>query len=138
MKPKRIAATLALGGFLAAALLTPTPSLAQTKNDPLTGKKPSDSSVLDYVDSGYTFAASIGGLVAVIMLIYAGYRYITSYGNPENISEAKDIVEKTLIGLALLVLAAVILNSINPATTQTCTPGTPGCGEVDFSKPKGK
>ncbi len=80
------------------------------------------------------------------MLIYAGYRYMTSYGDPEKISDAKDIVEKALIGLALLILAALLLNTINPRTAQSpCKPvyNNKGenvnteCGDIDFSKPDG-
>jgi hypothetical protein len=114
--------------------------------DPITGRTVKDSSVLDYVNSGYQFLAVIGGLMAILMLIYAGYRYMTSYGDPEKISDAKDIVEKALIGLALLILAAVILNTINPRTaSDPCKPHynnkgentNTQCGDIDFSKPNG-
>lgn len=106
--------------------------------DPVTCKSPKDVSVLEYVESGYQFFAIAGGLVAVLMLMWAGYRYMSSYGDPEKIADAKDIVEKTFIGLALLVLAALILNTVNPRTSQdTCEGQGPECGNVDFSKPEG-
>lgn len=105
--------------------------------DPVSGKDPKKTSVVEYVNDAYVYLAGIGGLLAIIMLIYAGYSYMTSYGDPEKLSNAKDIIEKALIGLALLILAAVILNTINPRTTDPCTPGQSGCGKVDFTKPRG-
>ncbi len=116
---------------------------ANANNAPITGKPAQQSSVIDYVNSAYQFMAIVGGLLAILMLIYAGYRYMTSYGDPEKISDAKDVVEKALIGLSLLILAALILNTINPRTSQEpCVRDASGnfpagCGTIDFSKPKG-
>lgn len=127
---------------LLAATLTPlvatTPLAVAQNKDPVTQQEVKKTSVVDYINDAYRWAAIFGGLLAVLMLIYAGYRYMTSYGDPEAISDAKDIVEKSLIGLALLILAAVILQTINPKTVDPCKPGEPGCGEIDFTKPKGK
>lgn len=106
--------------------------------DPITGEQVKNTSVLQYVNAIYVWLAFLGGLIAVISLMYAGYSYMASYGDPEKIANAKDIVEKTLIGLSLLILAALILNTINPRTIENpCTPGEPGCGDIDFSKPGG-
>ena len=128
---------LTAAALMLPALAQPVPAYAANK-DPITGKAVQDSSVLDYVNSAYQFMAVIGGLLAILMLIYAGYRYMTSYGDPEKISDAKDVVEKALIGLALLILAALILNTINPRTAENpCNPGEPGCGDIDFSEPEG-
>ncbi|MSU76396.1 hypothetical protein EXS54_02930 [Patescibacteria group bacterium] len=106
--------------------------------DPITGQQVKKTSVVEYVNDAYNFLAIVGGLVAVLMLIYAGYRYMTSYGDPEKIADAKDIVEKSLIGLGLLILAALILNTINPRTAENpCRPGETGCGDIDFSRSGG-
>lgn len=114
--------------------------------DPISGKAVKDTSVIGYVNTGYQFIAIIGGLLAILMLIYAGYRYMTSYGDPEKISDAKDIIEKALIGLSLLILAALLLNTINPRTAEDpCKPtyNSKGentnaeCGDIDFTKPDG-
>ena len=106
--------------------------------DPITGDKVKETSVIQYINAAYVWLAFIGGLLAVISLIYAGYSYMGSYGDPEKIANAKDIVEKTLIGLSLLILAALILNSINPRTvSEPCRKDAPGCGDIDFTKPGG-
>ncbi len=105
--------------------------------DPVSGQEVENTSVVQYINAAYTWFAFIGGLLAIIMLIYAGYTYMGSYGDPDKISNAKDIVEKTLIGLALLILAALILSTINPRTTDPCRPGERGCGDIDFTRPGG-
>jgi hypothetical protein len=106
--------------------------------DPVTGEQVKNTSVIEYINAIYIWIAFIGGLIAVISLMYAGYSYMASYGDPEKIANAKDIVEKSLIGLSLLILAALILNTINPRTVENpCTPGEVGCGDIDFSKPGG-
>ncbi len=101
--------------------------------DPVTGKKVRDSSVVDYVDAIYTWSAIFGGLLAVIMVIFSGYRYMTSYGDPEKLADAKNVLEQALIGLGLLILAALILNTINPDTTKCEN----NCGDINFTKPGG-
>lgn len=117
-----------------------TPAFAQTNIDPVTQQAVKESSVVDYINDAYTWASIFGGILAVMMIIYAGFRYMTSYGDPEAISDAKDIVEKSLMGLALLILAAVILNTINPKTAgEPCTgQGGEHCGKIDFTDPKGR
>lgn len=105
--------------------------------DPVTGNAPDCSSVVQWIDSAYGWLAVLGGLLAVLMLIYAGYSYMASNGDPEKMSNAKDVVEKVLIGLALLILATIILNAVNGRTTKSCHPGKEGCGAIDFSKPDG-
>jgi hypothetical protein len=55
--------------------------------------------------------ASLATVVAVLLIVYAGYMYITSRGNPERMENAKGLLKKTAIGL-VIVLAAVVLTSI--------------------------
>lgn len=107
----------------------------QLKNekDPVSGQELKDTSLVNWVNDAYVWAASIGGLLAVMMLIFAGYRYITSYGDPEAISNAKDVVLKALIGLTLLILAALLLETINPKTVNPNAPGK--SGEIDLTQP---
>lgn len=49
--------------------------------------------------------AMVTGIVAVIMIIYAGIRYITSSGNPERTKKAKDMIINAVVGLAVVALA---------------------------------
>ena len=63
----------------------------------------------DYINTLYAFSMKIGIGLATLMIIYAGYRYITSQGNPSAINEAKDIIIGSLTGLAMLFLVYFIL-----------------------------
>lgn len=54
----------------------------------------------------------IGGLVAVGFIIYGGFRYITSQGEPENTRAAQGTVVNALIGLGITIIAASIVSFI--------------------------
>jgi len=66
-----------------------------------------------YLIGLYNFLLSIVGIVAVIMLIIGGMRYITAVGNPTAISDAKDIINSAITGLILALLSWVFISAIN-------------------------
>ncbi len=49
-----------------------------------------------------------GGIVAVIVIVYAGSKYILSQGQPEKMKQASQIIAYAIIGLVVVVLAAAI------------------------------
>jgi hypothetical protein len=54
------------------------------------------------------------GGVAVFVLVFAGIRYITSFGNQERMDAAKKTITYALIGLLAVILAyALVTNIIN-------------------------
>ncbi|MBI2592189.1 hypothetical protein HYW36_01810 [Candidatus Saccharibacteria bacterium] len=60
----------------------------------------------------------IVGVVAVIMIIVGGFRYITSGGKEEGVKNAKNTILYGLIGLIIVALAQVIVRFVlNKATT---------------------
>lgn len=67
-----------------------------------------------YLVGLYNFLLSVVGIVAVLMLIIGGMRYITAAGNQAAISDAKDIITNALAGLLLAILSWVIVAEINP------------------------
>ncbi len=68
----------------------------------------------DYV--AYIFYAMIGlsGLAAFGVIVYAGFQYFTSVGDPTKIKDAKDKIKRALLGLAILFFSVLGLNLINP------------------------
>lgn len=54
----------------------------------------------------------IVGVIAVIMIIYGGFRYITSGGNDSSVSAAKNTILYALIGLIIVALAQVIVKFV--------------------------
>lgn len=55
---------------------------------------------------------SVIGIVAVVVVVMAGQRYIVSNGDPGKTKQAKDMLMWGLIGLAITVLSAVIVNFV--------------------------
>ena len=54
----------------------------------------------------------IAALVAVAFIIYGGFSYTTSQGDPDSTSKAKKTLVNALIGLAVAVTAAVTVSFI--------------------------
>lgn len=54
----------------------------------------------------------IVGLLAVIMLIYGGIRYITSHGDKAQVTAAKDTIMYAVIGLVIAIIAYAVVNWI--------------------------
>lgn len=54
--------------------------------------------------------SAIIGVIAVIMLVYGGFRYITSGGATEKVGEAKKTLIWAIVGLIVVALAQVIVN----------------------------
>ncbi len=67
-----------------------------------------------YINAVYKYALGLGVLIAVIMLMYAGFRWMSSFGNTKAIEEAKTMVGNSVFGLVLLFAAFTILYYINP------------------------
>ncbi len=76
-----------------------------------------------YLVGLYNFLLSVVGIVAVMMLIIGGMRYITAAGNQAAISDAKDIITSALFGLLLAILSWVIVAEINPDVLYIKKPG---------------
>ncbi|HVV25551.1 MAG TPA: TrbC/VirB2 family protein [Candidatus Saccharimonadales bacterium] len=56
-------------------------------------------------------SAIIGG-AAIIMIIYAGFRYITSGGSTERIGGAKNTLIYAIIGLVIVALAQILVHFV--------------------------
>jgi len=54
----------------------------------------------------------IVGAVSIIMIIYGGFKYITSGGNDSSVSGAKNTIVYALIGLVIVALAQVIVRFV--------------------------
>lgn len=62
----------------------------------------------------YYFIVTISGFAAFAMLVFAGVQWMSSAGNPTAISDAKDRMQKALLGLLLILMSYAILNVLNP------------------------
>lgn len=74
-----------------------------------TGATSGDSTVLTNVlNAVYLWS----GIVAVIVIIIAGYLYVTSNGDPNSAARAKNAILGAVIGLVIIILAFAITNTV--------------------------
>ena len=67
--------------------------------------------LLSYV---FKYAVIFVGIAVFIMILWAGFLWLTSAANPGNIARAKSMIQNAIIGATLLLSAYVILYTINP------------------------
>ncbi|MBD3310882.1 MAG: hypothetical protein GF349_00060 [Candidatus Magasanikbacteria bacterium] len=80
------------------------------------------------------------GIIAVLIVLYGGFVFMTSGGNEEKISTAKKILINGAIGLAIILssfaITQFVLNRLSDATGFTTTPGgetvDPRCSDPNF------
>jgi hypothetical protein len=61
--------------------------------------------------------SSIVGVVAVVMIIVAGFKYVTSSGDSANVQGAKNTLLFAIVGLVVVALAQVIVRFVLDRTT---------------------
>lgn len=59
------------------------------------------------------------GVVSVIMIIFGGFRYITSGGNDSSVASAKNTIIYAIIGLVIVALAQFIVRFVLSKVTGT-------------------
>ena len=52
------------------------------------------------------------GLIAVVMIIYGGFLYVTAGGNNEKIESAKKIIMYAVVGIIVILLSFAIVNTV--------------------------
>ncbi len=67
----------------------------------------------NYIVAVYRYGGIFAGIVAMFMLVYAGWEWLLAGGNSSKISQAKNKISGTLIGLALLFGGYLLLSLIS-------------------------
>ena len=67
-----------------------------------------------YVRTIYRYGASIAGIIAVVVIVVSGVQISASMGETDSINNAKKRITKSILGIIVLFLSAVILYTINP------------------------
>ena len=93
-----------------------------------TGGNCDGSGVTNIIGTVVKILGIIVGAAAIIMILVSGFRYITSAGDSNRISSAKNTLIYALIGLAVAVLAQVLVNFViqqsnSAGQAQTCPQG---------------
>jgi len=107
MAPRSL--TRAVSGVTAAVLAAPIAFAQGTAPSNIDVPKNSfRSAVVSILNYVLTFV----GLIAVAMLIYGGFLYLTSAGNEEQTKKAKTTILYAIIGIVVIALSYVIVNTL--------------------------
>jgi len=60
----------------------------------------------------FEILARVAGMVAVVFVIYGGFTYMTSQGQPDKVNAGKTTILNSLIGMVIAVLAVAIVNLV--------------------------
>ncbi len=74
--------------------------------------------IAQWVSWFYSYAIAISGTIAIIIIMVAGFLWITSAGDPSKINQAKDLIKSAVLGLTLIFVAYILLYYINPSLTK--------------------
>ncbi|MBX4188669.1 pilin [Candidatus Saccharibacteria bacterium] len=82
-----------------------------------TGCTEQDSGLQGTVKTVINVLSVVVGIAAVVMIIIAGFRYITSGGKQESVTGAKNTILYAVVGLVIVALAQVIVRFVLTRTT---------------------
>ncbi len=66
-----------------------------------------------YISGIYRLSVGLGAILAAIMIVYGGFRYMLAAALPQ-VQESKSIIQDAVIGLVVLLSSFLILKTINP------------------------
>lgn len=87
--------------------------LSDTAQSPFLQQAYTTGDLTSFVNNLFRMALSLGAILAVVRIAWAGYQYMTSdaFGSK---SHAKEVLGDTVLGLLLLLSIWLILYQINP------------------------
>ncbi|PIR03308.1 MAG: hypothetical protein COV60_00930 [Candidatus Magasanikbacteria bacterium CG11_big_fil_rev_8_21_14_0_20_43_7] len=88
---------------------------AQTETKISFGGKKEFLHIGDFIQTIYRYGIVAAGILSVVMIMAAGFIWITSGGNAERIGSAQKKIAGSVIGLVLITLSYTLLNTLNPA-----------------------
>jgi Type IV secretion system pilin len=81
----------------------------------------SEDSVNELITNIVNIFSVIVGIIAVIMIIWGGLKYITSGGDSGNVTGAKNTILYAIIGLIIVALAQIIVRFVLGQATNTAS-----------------
>lgn len=110
-------AMLALAPSFASAQLTPeNTGLSRAGNNTNLVRcppgQPGAACIADVIGKVVDIVLGFVGVVLFIIFLYAGFLYLTSNGEAENVKKAKLLLKNAVIGVILITLAYVVTNFV--------------------------
>lgn len=85
---------------------------------------PQGNSILgEYIATWYGFLLGTVGIMATLMIMWGGFKYLTSRGDKGMIDSAKNIIISAITGVVLAFGSYTILSVVNPALLKINMPG---------------
>lgn len=81
---------------------------------PIPGQGDTVSDFPTYANAMYDFGRIAASVLAVLMIGWGGFKYITSQGNADQTNDAKEIVISAISGVLLLIFSGVFLKWLLP------------------------
>ncbi len=81
-------------------------------------ERATETSFSENVGRAITILFSILGVLFTILIVYAGYLWMTARGNDEFVTKAKNILSTSIIGLIILLMAYSITRFVVPRLLQ--------------------
>jgi len=82
------------------------------------GYKITGLSISQFIIAVYKYAIGIVGIVSAIVLMWAGFLWLTAGGNQARVTDAQGWIKGSLTGLALALCSFLILSTVNPSLTK--------------------
>jgi GH24 family phage-related lysozyme (muramidase) len=79
-----------------------------------------------YIKAWYQFLLGVIGIIATVMIMIGGFKYLSSQGDKGKIQEAQSIIISAITGLLLAFGSVAILNLVNPELLKLRMPTVPG------------
>ncbi len=93
----------------------------------------SQGNVNDFLLQVINLLLSVCAIIAVLFIVWGGFRYITSNGNEEGAKKGMKIVTDAAIGLAIIILAFVIVTVVVNTASGFAGSGTGSGSGIGFS-----
>ncbi len=74
----------------------------------------SDTTIAEYIRVIFVAFIWVVGILATVMVVYGGIKWVAAAGNPGRINDARGIINDAIIGVLIALVAVVLLNTINP------------------------
>ncbi len=71
------------------------------------------------------YALSFIGVIFMVLVLYGGYLWMTSYGESQKVDKARDLITGAVIGLVIIIAAYTITNFVVKAILGSVAATTP-------------
>ena len=73
---------------------------------------PISTNPTEFIKRIFSFILGIAGGIALLLIIFSGYKFMTSQGNPEKIQGARETMTSAIVGLLFIIFSMLILQLI--------------------------